>query len=144
MQLLLDLANERRKAAITAGFFDKDTCGYDARLDTVGVPAEFAALAKSAAGEAIFRANSLAPPASSGGGGRDESTWGMCERRRCKPHASWYGIFTKSTRHVIKELAREAKAKLDAETRVREAAATRYFRRRHERTAVRRLDGEAV
>lgn len=145
MQLLLDLANERRKAAIAAGLFDKDTCGYDTRLDAVGVPAEFAQFVTSAPGEAIFKANSLTAEGSFteaqlGGAGREE-TRGMCERRRCKPHASWYNIFTKSLRHVIKELAREAKEKLDAETRMREAAATRYFRRRHERTAVRKLDG---
>lgn len=164
MQQLLDLANERRKAAISIGLVDKDTCGYDMRLDLVGCPVEFAQFVRSAQGEAIYRANSLA----------GESTWteeqlramrqrlaeaeghaagdvrsrdvnmataGMCDRRRCKPHASWYNIFTKSTRHIIKELARQAKEKLDAETRVREAAATRYFRRRHERTAVTRLDG---
>lgn len=154
MQQLLDLANERRKAAITAGLFDKDTCGYDMRLDTVGVPVEFAQFVKSPQGEAIYKGNSLTAEGSwteaqieamkaeaeeSGKPWREE-TAGMCERRRCKPHVSWYNIFTKSTRHVIKELARQAKEKLDAETRMREAAATRYFRRRHERTAVRRLD----
>ncbi|CAN8100218.1 unnamed protein product [Discula destructiva] len=151
MQVLLDLANERRKAAIAAGHFDKDTCGYDTRLDTVGVPTEFAQFVKSSLGEAIFKSNSLtaegswtdAQLAAGCGSGREE-TAGMCERRRCKPHVSWYNIFTKSTRHVIKELAREAKEKLDAETRVREAAATRYFRRRHENTAVRRLDAVAI
>lgn len=155
MQQLLDLANERRKAAITASLFDKDTCGYDARLDLVGSPVEFAQLVKSAQGEAIYKNNSLAAD----GGWTDEqlqrlkddaiaadkewnvSTAGMCDRRRCKPHAGWYNIFTKNTRHIIKELARQAKEKLDAETRVREAAATRYFRKRHERTSVTRLDG---
>lgn len=153
MQQLLDLANERRKAAIAAGLIDKDTCGYDIRLDLVGCPAEFALFAKSAQGEAIYRTNGLSAENTwtdeqlqrlqAGGEGKDFNlaTAGMCDRRRCKPHASWYNIFTKSTRHVIKELARQAKEKLDAETRVRDAAATRYFRRRHERTAVRRLDG---
>lgn len=162
MQQLLDLANERRKAAIAIGLIDKDTCGYDVRLDLVGCPVEFAHFARSAQGEAIYRTSSLTAESTwteeqlramrqrlqlegeSGGEGKKEvvnlATAGMCDRRRCKPHASWYNIFTKSTRHVIKELARQAKEKLDAETRVREAAATRYFRRRHERTAVRRLD----
>lgn len=155
MQQLLDLANERRKAAIAAGLFDKDTCGYDARLDLVGVPVEFATFVKSPQGEVIYKGSSLAAEGSwteeqlrraredAEAAGRDFSTETacMCDRRRCKPHASWYNIFTKSTRHVIKELARQAKEQLDAETRVREAAATRYFRRRHERTAVMRLDG---
>lgn len=105
-------------------------------------------------GEAIYKSNSLTAEGSwteaqvavmkaeteeSGKAWREE-TAGMCERRRCKPHVSWYSIFTKSTRHVIKELAREAKEKLEAETRMKEAAATRYFRRRHEQTLVRRLD----
>lgn len=155
MQQLLDLANERRKAAIAEGLVEKDVCGYDTRLDLVGCPEEFGVFVKSAQGEAIYKNNSLA----TGGGWTEEqvqemkaaaevddgrewslATAGMCDRRRCKPHASWYNIFTKSTRHLIKELARQAKEKLDAETRVREAAATRYFRRRNERTSVTRLD----
>ncbi|KAG6367130.1 hypothetical protein INS49_001312 [Diaporthe citri] len=156
MQQLLDLANERRKAAISEGLVEKDVCGYDTRLDLVGCPEEFGVFVKSAQGEAIYKNNSLA----TGGGWTEEqvqamkaaaaevedgrewtlATAGMCDRRRCKPHASWYNIFTKSTRHLIKELARQAKEKLDAETRVREAAATRYFRRRNERTSVTRLD----
>lgn len=156
MQQLLDLANDRRKAAIAEGLLEKDVCGYDTRLDLVGCPGEFGVFVKSAQGEAIYKNNSLA----TGGGWTEEqvramkaaaeaedgrewslATAGMCDRRRCKPHASWYNIFTKSTRHLIKELARQAKEKLDAETRVREAAATRYFRRKNERTSVTRLDG---
>ncbi|KAI3393645.1 hypothetical protein diail_3872 [Diaporthe ilicicola] len=157
MQQLLDLANDRRKAAITEGLLEKDVCGYDVRLDLVGCPGEFGVFVKSAQGEAIYRSNSLA----TAGGWTEEqaqamkaaaeavedgrewslATAGMCDRRRCKPHASWYNIFTKSTRHLIKELARQAKEKLDAETRVRDAAATRYFRRKNERTSVTRLDG---
>lgn len=154
MQQLLDLANERRKAAITAGLFDKDTCGYDVRLDLVGCPVEFGQFVKSAQGEAIYKSNSMTAEGSlteeqlrrlkdealAADKDWNPATAGMCDRRRCKPHVSWYNIFTKSTRHVIKELARQAKEKLDAETRVREAAATRYFRRKHERTSVRRLD----
>lgn len=167
MQQLLDLANERRKAAIAIGLIDKDTCGYDVRLDLVGCPVEFARFARSAQGEAIYRTSSLAAESTwteeqlrsmqqrlllegddGGDGGEKEAvnlaTAGMCDRRRCKPHASWYNIFTKSTRHIIKELARQAKEKLDAETRVREAAATRHFRRRRERTSVRRLDAAGL
>lgn len=154
MQQLLDLANDRRKAAIAAGLFDKDTCGYDVRLDLVGCPAEFSQFVKSAQGEAIYKNSSLTAEGSwteeqlrrlKDEALAAEKDWnlataGMCDRRRCKPHLSWYNIFTKSTRHIIKELARQAKEKLDAETRVREAAATRYFRRRHERTSVKRLD----
>ncbi|KUI73436.1 Set1 complex component spp1 [Cytospora mali] len=155
MQQILDLANERRKVAISEGLLEKDVCGYDARLNLVGCPDEFSVFVKSPQGEAIYKNNSLTAEGSwteeqtqalkdeaeAHEKEWDPATAGMCDRRRCKPHASWYNIFTKSTRHVIKELARQAKEKLDAETRVREAAATRYYRRRHERTAVTRLDG---
>lgn len=155
MQQILDLANERRRAAIAEGLLEKDACGYDARLNLVGCPDEFSVFVKSPQGEAIYRNNSLAAEggwteeqaralrgeAEAQDRGWDPAVAGACDRRRCKPHASWYNTFTKSTRHVIKELARQAKEKLDAETRVREAAATRYYRRRHERTAVTRLDG---
>lgn len=158
MQQLLDLANERRKAAIAASLFDKDTCGYDVRLDLVGCPVEFAQFVKSAQGEAIYKNNNIAADGSwteeqlqrlkdealAADKDWNPDTAGMCDRRRCKPHASWYNIFTKSTRHIIKELARQAKEKLDAETRVRDAAATRYFRRKHESTSVRRLDETMV
>ncbi|ROV91589.1 hypothetical protein VSDG_07919 [Cytospora chrysosperma] len=158
MQQILDLANERRKTAIAEGLLEKDACGYDSRLNLVGCPDEFSVFVKSPQGEAIYRNNSLTAEGSwteeQARALRDEAEaqekeWvpaaaGVCDRRRCKPHASWYNTFTKSTRHVIKELARQAKEKLDAETRVREAAATRYYRRRHARTAVTRLDGGAV
>ncbi|ROW16470.1 hypothetical protein VPNG_02771 [Cytospora leucostoma] len=159
MQQILDLANERRKVAISEGLLEKDACGYDPRLNLVGAPDEFSFFVKSPQGEAIYKNNSLTAEGTwteeqtramrdeaeaQEGGEWDPATAGMCDRRRCKPHASWYNTFTKSTRHVIKELARQAKEKLDAETRVREAAATRYYRRRHERTSVTRLDGGMV
>ncbi|KAF3768577.1 hypothetical protein M406DRAFT_230964, partial [Cryphonectria parasitica EP155] len=154
MQQLLDLANERRRAAITAGLFEKDVCGYDCRLDVVGCPDDFSIFARSAQGEAIYRGNSLAAEgcftdeqlwkakedAEAAGKELNMETAGMCERRRCKPHASWYNTFTRSTRLVIKELARQAKEKLDAETRVKEAAATKYLRLGHEEVTIRRLD----
>ncbi|PSR94027.1 hypothetical protein BD289DRAFT_163937 [Coniella lustricola] len=156
MQQLLDLANERRKSAIAVGLFDKDTCGYDSRLDVVGCPVEFTVFVKSAQGEVIYKGSSLTAEGSwteqqlqkakmdaeANGKAFQQETACACDRRRCKPHATWYNTFTKSTRHVIKELARQAKEKLDAETRVREAAASRYFRRKHEKTTVTRLDVE--
>lgn len=162
MQQLLDLANDRRKAAIATpgNAFDKDTCGYDLRLDVVGVPVEFAQFVKSPQGEAIFTANNHGLTAEGaftdeqkelitrGGGGDEGAGWdavtaGMCDKRRCRPHNGWYNIFTKGTRHMMKELARQAKEKLDAETRVREAAAVKYFRKRHEKNTVRYWDKEA-
>lgn len=66
----------------------------------------------------------------------------MCERRRCKPHANWYAIHTRHVHFLLKELAAEAKVKLDMETRVRKNAAVRYFRRRVETNMVIRYDSD--
>ena len=65
---------------------------------------------------------------------------GMCERRRCKPHAGWYNTLARAIRHQMKELAAQAGEKLDAEARVREGAAVRYRRKAHERNWVAVLD----
>lgn len=155
MQQLLDMASDRRKAAISAGKLESDGCGYDVRLDVVGAPAQFAAFLQSPRGEAIFKAGKLdvdLPHLAASG--RDASfgkaadskddykaldhplTAGMCEKRRCKPHAGWHALFTKGCRHSIKELAAQAKEKLDAETRVRDAAATRFYRKKREQNHV--------
>lgn len=132
----------------------KDFCGYDYRLDTVGATAAFAAFASSAAGEAVFRTGKLDAPSDpdvataddhEGESGRDagkeaETTAaaaaagsganaGMCLKKKCKPHMQWSGVLTKAVKHQIKELAAQAKEKLDAEARVRDSAAVRYRRR---------------
>lgn len=60
----------------------------------------------------------------------------MCVRRKCKPHAGWSGIHTKNVKHQIKELAAQAKEKLDFEARIRDCAAVRYQRRKREKNAV--------
>ncbi|KLU83444.1 hypothetical protein MAPG_02504 [Magnaporthiopsis poae ATCC 64411] len=64
----------------------------------------------------------------------------MCERRRCKPHTNWYAIHTRHVHFLLKELAAEAKVKLDMETRVRKNAAVRFYRRRVEPSSVTRFD----
>ncbi len=53
-------------------------------------------------------------------------------------------MLTKHVKHQMKELAREAKEKLDVEERVRESAASRYVRRKYENNTVRVIgsDGE--
>ena len=159
MQQLLDMANDRRKAAIAAGKLESDACGYDVRLDVVGAPAQFAAFLQGPRGEAIFKAGKLdvdlphlaASADAAFGRPADKDEWkpldhpltaGMCHRRRCKPHAGWYALFTKGCRHSIKELAAQAKEKLDDETRVRDAAATRFYRKKRERNFVEVIDSD--
>lgn len=66
----------------------------------------------------------------------------MCERRRCKPHTNWYAIHTRHVHFLLKELAAEAKVKLDMETRVRKNAAVRFYRRRVETSSVTRFDSD--
>ncbi len=116
---LLGMATDRHRAAISSGAIEKDACGYDGRLDVVGVQAQFAAFIKGPDGEALFKAGRL----------DDE---GMCRKRKCKPHNGWLNLWTRHVRFQTRELAREAKMKLDAETRVRDSAAERFLRRRHE------------
>lgn len=145
----------------------KDFCGYDDRLDTVGATAAFAAFARSPQGETIFRAGRLdAPPPGPAemdgdhpGDGGDEgkdnnnsnsntavaasATAGMCVKKKCKPHMQWSSILTKAVKHQIKELAAQAKEKLDAEERVRSAAAVRYRRRLKENNWVTVIESDS-
>lgn len=172
MLQLIDMALRRRESAIAASAplgkgqaLGKDFCGYDYRLDTVGATAAFAAFAKSPAGEAVFRAGRLdAPPpdprspaatgAAADGGGEEEkeskvadaasgATAGMCVKKKCKPHLQWSGILTKAVKHQIKELAAQAKEKLDAEERVRDSAAVRYQRRLKENNWVTVIESDS-
>ncbi|KAL2256572.1 hypothetical protein VTK26DRAFT_1467 [Humicola hyalothermophila] len=66
----------------------------------------------------------------------DPLTAGMCARKKCKAHNGWSGILTKAVRHDMKELAAQAKEKLDGERRVRDGAAGRFRRRIKERNGV--------
>lgn len=59
-----------------------------------------------------------------------------CLKKKCKPHNGWSGVLAKSVRHDMKELAAQAKEKLDAEQRVRDGAAGRFKRRVGEGNAV--------
>ncbi|KAL1884225.1 hypothetical protein VTK73DRAFT_5361 [Phialemonium thermophilum] len=161
MLQLIDMAVKRREAAIAAysslaaannksqqAPLGKDFCGYDTRLDSVGVTHAFAAFVKSPLGEAIFRAGKLDAPTSltesTAAEGSpevirdagDAVTAGMCTKKKCKPHMQWASVLTKTVKHQIKELAALAKEKLDAEARVRDCAAVRYRRRLRENHAV--------
>jgi COMPASS component SPP1 len=154
---LLDMAAERRKQLIVAAgaSSNKDMCGYDYNLDAVGSSAAFAALEKSARGQAIFAAGRLDPPpqaadedqedpdpdvakkamaaawASAGPPPSAAGDW-TCRAKRCKPHGAWYNSMVKGVRHTIKQLTGEAKEKLEAEVRMQECAAVRYQRRARE------------
>ncbi|KAK7750411.1 hypothetical protein SLS62_007599 [Diatrype stigma] len=158
MLQLLDWANQRRQAAIEAGRFTKESCGYDARLDTVSVRHQFAAWLDSPEGQATFKSGKLDVPLASSssllltsadgmvvdGGGSDAATGGMCEKKRCKPHAGWYKILTSEVRVLIKETATAAADKLDAEEVVRCEAEVRYERRQLEKNWVEVLDPEGL
>ncbi|TPX13940.1 uncharacterized protein E0L32_005640 [Thyridium curvatum] len=159
---LLDMANDRHRAAVAAGHLEKNACGYDSRLDAVNAMAQFEAFVKSPEGEAVFKAGRLeAPPPPSGGGSggggadgaaapgddgsgsskdkdkdRNPATDGMCRRRKCNGHAGWFHTHARQAKAQMKELAREAKERLDREERVRNGAAVRYFRKKHERNSV--------
>jgi COMPASS component SPP1 len=158
MLQLIDLALRRREAAIAAGRGTaKELCGYDFRLDTVGATHQFAVFLQSPRGEAIFKAGRLDPPppnhplengggSSSSSNGEDEDplTAGMCVKKKCKPHNGWSAILTKTVKHDMKELAAQAKEKLDAEQRVRDGAAGRFRRKMKERNGVVVYDREVM
>lgn len=163
MLQLIDMAVKQRETLISASLggpksqlLGKDFCGYDYRLDTVGSTAAFAAFVKSPAGEVIFKSGRLPLPGDEGfvapdgedgvyvngngvnGNGAGVAALGgvMCVRRKCKPHAGWSGIHTKNVKHQIKELAAQAKEKLDFEGRIRDCAAVRFQRRKREKNRV--------
>ncbi|KAK3397891.1 hypothetical protein B0T20DRAFT_234451 [Sordaria brevicollis] len=70
------------------------------------------------------------------GGKLDPLTVGMCTKKKCKTHSGWFGILSKNVKHMMKELAADAKEKLDTETRVRANAAGRYRRKMKEANKV--------
>ena len=146
MMQLLDWANLRRQAALEAGKFTKDSCGYDWRLDTVSVRAQFAAWLDSPDGQAVFKAGKLEAPTNGDNNGDqnnnhntnnnntsiDPAIRGICDRKRCKPHAGWYKLLMGVVRVLIKETATAAATKLEAEEAMRIAAEARYERRQLE------------
>ena len=152
MMQLMEWANQRRQAAIEAGRFAKETCGYDARLDSVSARHQFAAFLDSAEGQAVFKSGRLdAPlplpqqpdeknPEEEEAEGADPAVSGMCEKKRCKPHAGWYKLLTGAVRVLIKETATAAADKLEAEDAVRREAAVRHERRRREKNWFEVLD----
>lgn len=138
MLQLLEMANDRHRAAVAAGRFTNDMCGYDSRLDSVSAQHAFAAFCKTDEGRAIFKAGKLGDP--TGQEDEDAGVRGMCERKRCKPHHGWYGMLTRAIRAQIKDLAAAAKEKLDQEADVKGAAEERFYRKTAEGNRVEVLD----
>ncbi|KAL7800094.1 hypothetical protein V8C37DRAFT_364058 [Trichoderma ceciliae] len=133
---LVELVQERRRAAISAGRFAEDICGYDQRLDSIGARDAFAAFVKSPEGEAIFQASKVDDPL-----GEGDEIRGMCERKRCKIHSGWHKMLLLAIKHQIKEMADQAAEVGDDERILREAAQERWRRRQAEQNWVEMLDG---
>lgn len=156
MMQLLDWTNSRRQAAIELGKFTKDSCGYDWRLDTVSVRVQFAAWLDGPEGQAVFKAGKLEAPSLPTPTTTDDTTTttinndtaaateppsdpairGMCDRKRCKPHAGWYKLLMGVVKVLVKETAMAAAKKLAAEGAMRSAAEARYERRQLENNYV--------
>ncbi|KAG4289420.1 hypothetical protein FPRO06_04242 [Fusarium proliferatum] len=136
MLTLLEFAHERRQAAITAGRFKEDICGYDERLDSIGARDAFEAFAKSPEGEAIFKASRMSDPL-----GEGDEVRGMCERKRCKFHGGWYKMLSLGLKHQIREMATQADEVGEEEKAMRQAAKDRWRRKQSEKNWVEVLDG---
>lgn len=136
MLTLIELAQERRRAAINAGRCGEDICGYDRRLDTIGARDAFAAFAKSPEGEVIFKASKMGDPA-----GEGDEVRGMCERKRCKVHSGWQKMLALGIKHQIREMAGQATEVGEEEKVVRVAAGERWRRKKAEKNWVEVLDG---
>ncbi|KAK5662913.1 hypothetical protein OQA88_6325 [Cercophora sp. LCS_1] len=140
MLQLIDMALKRREQAIAAGKGSaKDFCGYDMRLDEVGVKAPFQAFLQTPEGEAAFKAGKLDTPLQMAEG-EDPLTAGMCTKKKCKPHVGWSAILTKNVKHSIKELTSQAQKMLNRERMIRESAAERSQMQRRENNTVEVID----
>jgi COMPASS component SPP1 len=133
---LVEMVQERRRAAISAGRFAEDICGYDQRLDSIGARDAFAAFVKSPEGEAIFQASKVDDPL-----GEGDEVRGMCERKRCKIHSGWHKMLLLAIKYQIKEMADQAAEVGEEERILRGAAEERWRRRQAEQNWVEVLDG---
>ncbi|KAF6823051.1 Set1 complex component spp1 [Colletotrichum musicola] len=131
MLQLLDMANDRRKSLIASKKIDDTACGYDFRLDQVGVVGPFAYwLNSSEEAKEIFKAGSL--DVGSHLTGEEKN---ICDKKRCKTHQGWFSIFTRDVKHLMKLLASDAIKNLENEKLIKEAAAERKLRREAEHRA---------
>ena len=179
MLKLLQLCSNRRKAAVEAGRLDKDTCGYDIRVDFIGEAESFRLLAQCPDMEPLFNKQNSTPATATlgpprpmppeiaaamagyhrldfpvnddiddgkGGGlfGTDPVVGGMCAKKRCRAHAGWVNTHARNIKHTIGRLAEGAAAMLEEEKRIKDHAAVRFLRKKHERNEVIVLAGEEV
>ncbi|KAK5991280.1 Set1 complex component spp1-like protein [Cladobotryum mycophilum] len=133
---LIEMVQERRRAAINAGRFTEDICGYDQRLDTICARDAFAAFLTTSQGETIFQTSKVDDPL-----GEGDEIRGMCERKRCKVHSGWQKILVLGIRHQIREMAVQAEEVGEEERIVRDAAGERWKRRQAERNWVEVIEG---
>ncbi|CAK7568251.1 MAG: COMPASS (complex proteins associated with Set1p) component [Sporothrix epigloea] len=165
MLQLLDMAKTRSQEAIKAGLVERDSCGYDQRLQHVGVQPHFQQFLASPEGAALFGEDTLQAPRFDAngqpidysqtsrlknGGHVDEDdatdaaglspnkdTAGMCGKRKCKAHASWYSTLARDVRMQMHDFTRQAAALRNNETRIRLAAVQRSFIKEHSACEVR-------
>ncbi|KAL1894335.1 COMPASS (complex proteins associated with Set1p) component [Sporothrix stenoceras] len=167
MLQLLDMTKTRSQEAIKAGLVERDSCGYDERLQHVAVQPHFQLFLASPEGVALFRGDTLQAPQfdeagnpinySAGGDSKVKSeeededededdddnrnknpeTAGMCGKRKCKAHSSWFSTLARDVRMQMQELTRQAAALRDNETRIRLAAIQRTFVKQHSAYEVR-------
>ncbi|EPE04463.1 phd-finger domain-containing protein [Ophiostoma piceae UAMH 11346] len=169
MLQLLDMAKARHQEAVKAGHIERDACGYDERLQHVGVQPHFGRFLASPEGTAIYHSEILSAPQFDDDGNpidsrtgplaqagsrdsEDESdggddpevlaaTAGMCGKRKCKAHSSWFSTLARDVRMQIQELTRQIAMLLDNESRIRLAAVQRSFIMEHSSSKVRFVDG---
>ncbi|KAK1969069.1 PHD-finger domain-containing protein [Colletotrichum sublineola] len=131
MLQLLDWANDRRKSLIASKHFDDAACGYDYRLDQVGVVGPFANWLNSDEAKEVFKAGNL--DVGSRLAGDDKN---ICDKKRCKAHQGWFSIHTRDVRYQMKLLAMDANKKLDKERLIKQSAAERKLRKEAENNYV--------
>ncbi|CAK7275147.1 COMPASS (complex proteins associated with Set1p) component [Sporothrix epigloea] len=165
MLQLLDMAKARSQEAIKAGLVERDSCGYDQRLQHVGVQPHFQQFLSSPEGAALLAGDTLQAPQLDAngqpidysktsrlknGGHADDNdaadapglflakdAAGMCGKRKCKAHASWYSTLARDVRMQMHEFTRQATALRNNETRIRLAAVQRSFIKEHSACEVR-------
>ncbi|CRJ96381.1 hypothetical protein BN1723_008615 [Verticillium longisporum] len=128
---LMDMAGRRRAALVAAKKMDDSVCGYDYRLDTIGVRQPFAAFMATKEAQEIFKQGSLEHGSVMSGADRN-----FCDKKRCKPHHGWYQIHTKDVRYLMRCLTSEANKKLNLEAEIRDAAVQRRLRKEREGNGV--------
>ncbi|RXG46784.1 hypothetical protein VDGE_01723 [Verticillium dahliae] len=128
---LMDMAGRRRAALVAAKKMDDSVCGYDYRLDTIGVRQPFAAFMATKEAQEIFKHGSLEHGSVMAGADRN-----FCDKKRCKPHHGWYQIHTKDVRYLMRCLTSEANKKLNLEAEIRDAAVQRRLRKEREGNGV--------